>query len=513
LFAKIWGGDIVDGSHGCAVQYFCFQSDFMAGVFKCPCGQQFKVDLPPGGAQVKCPGCGRLLKLGGGAAAPAQAPRQQPSPQAPLQQQPFAGQPAPQPAAADDPFAGLDVPASPGPSFGGAAPRAAAGSNPFPKKTGASSPAKSTSKSGNSKPVILAAAGVLVGMLVIVGVIAALKGNKNAGGPAAARGANAGTATAALAQSQKPVTEAEAKVVADKFEQEISKGSAFAANQMIPWQRVVELGLQGFDISETNKKQFATGAVNGLRQRNWAQIIKTQTGGDVKLLRMRTKDGSPTALYRAKNVDGGVGYFEFSFYRDPSDNVRISDIYVFQTGEWMSGTINRAAIPFIAHLNRSFLQKLSGAQNDYVKHHKEIEQMGRMAQLSPQTAMNSYRSLPASLKGDKTVMILRIGIASQMNNESEYQSAINDFMQKFPNDPAAQLFAIDYYAMKNDMNSTMTAIQKLDNLVGGDPALQVLEATVSIQQGNVPQAKSALQKALQRDPEYAEAQEMLANLP
>ncbi len=333
----------------------------MAGVYQCPCGQQFKVDLPPGGAEVKCPGCGRLLKLGGGPAASPPAATRQPA------NQPFPGQPSSQPPAATDPFGSLDVPASPSPSFAGAAARgpaargsATAASNPFPRKAAASSQPKSASKS-SSKPMILAAAGVLVGLLVIVGVIAALSGNKNAGGPAAANRA-AGTTTAALAQSQNPVTEAEAKVVADKFEQEITTGSAFAANQMIPWQRVVELGLEGFDISDANKKQFATGAVNGLRQRNWAQIIKTQTAGDVKLLRMRTKDGSPTALYRAKNVDGGVGYFEFSFYRDPSNNVRISDIYVFQTGEWMSGTINRAAIPFIAHLNRSFLQKLSGAK-------------------------------------------------------------------------------------------------------------------------------------------------------
>ena len=186
---------------------------------------------------------------------------------------------------------------------------------------------------------------------------------------------------------------------------------------------------------------------------------------------------------------------------------------MFHTGEWMSETIHRAAIPFIAEHNKSFLQKLSGKQNDYMKHHKKIESMGRMVHTSPPAALATYKSLPATLKGDKTVMVMRIGIASKMDDENEYQDAINDFMRKFPNDPAAQLFAIDYYFLKQDMGATLTAVQKLDRLVGGDPALQVLEATVHMQQGNVPQAKALLQKAIEQEPENQEAKTILASLP
>ncbi len=484
----------------------------MSGIYKCPCGQQFKAAVPAGGAQVKCPGCGKLLKLPGPgppAAAPAQRPRQQ---------QPF---PASAPTG-DSLFGDVDVPASPSPSFGaplGTPSGAPAGGNPFPRKSSPASPASRAKQGKSGKALLIVGAGVggLLVLFFIVGIIAALSGrDRAAGGPAAGRPAVGGPArggTAAVARSTKPVTSDEAKVVAEKFERELKTGSPFVANQMVDWQGVVQKGLDGFDISESDKNQFAAGAVTGLRGRNWAQLIKTQTRGRIKLLRTRTTDGAPTALFRTNTIDGGIGYFEFAFYRDANEKVAVSDVYMFHTGEWMSETMHRAAIPFIAEHNKSFLQKLSGKQSDYVKHHKDIETMGRMVHISPQAAMGTYKKLPATLKGDKTVMVLRIGIASKMNDENEYQAAINDFMQKFPNDPAAQLFAIDYYALKNDLNGALTAIKKLDQQVGGDPALQVIEATVHMQQGNLPRAKSLLQEAIEQEPDNQEAKTMLASLP
>ncbi len=491
----------------------------MSGIFRCPCGQQFKVAVPAGGVKVKCPGCGKLLQLRGHAASTpsptvptrASVPKQAAAPQVPPTSSPARSAPLGQ-HSSDSLFGNLDVPASPSPTLGARAPLgtpAVGSSNPFPKRPTAAS-RSAAPKQGKSGKVLLFALGGVGGLFVLfmaIGVIAAIAGRSRD------QAGVGGSPAATVAQSTTPVTADEAKDVAEKFAREIQTGSPFVANQMINWQSVVDNGLQGFDISDSNKSQFARGAVNGLRQRNWAQVIKTQTAGDVTLLRMRTKAGAPTALYRAKNTNGGVGYFEFTFYRDQNEKVGVSDVYVFQTGEWMSETIHRAAIPFIAHQNRSFLDKLSGQQSDYVKHHKEIETIGRMAHVSPRAAMTTYQNLPATLKGDKTIMILRIGIASKLNDDNEYQAAINDFMRKFPNDPAAQLFAIDYYALKQEMNSALKALQKLDQQVGGDPALQVLAAAVHVQQGDLPEAKSTLQKALERDPDYQDAKTMLAALP
>ena len=111
-----------------------------------------------------------------------------------------------------------------------------------------------------------------------------------------ARSGPAAGSTAAVARSSKPVSGAEARVVAEKFENEITKGSPFVANQMVDWQGVVDTGLSGFDISDRDKSEFARGAVGGLRSRNWAQLIKNQTAGKIKLLRVRSNEGSPSAV-------------------------------------------------------------------------------------------------------------------------------------------------------------------------------------------------------------------------
>ena len=479
----------------------------MAGIIQCPCGQKLKVNIPPAGARVKCPKCSRLLQL------KSAGTTTQPAPQSATQlpaapPHPVAQPVQPKPALpAADPFGNL--PATPNPHFssGPSNSNTAPAANPYARQ---STPHSRRGKSKLSRGKKGAGKRVLVMAGSFVGVIALI-----AIGSLAVRSGIAAIGRLQSTESRStgpPVTKAEALTVATDFEREMQKGATTNSDKVIDWKELIELAIIGTDLPDSQKTLVTGSVLNATRGARWTNRIATEFNRNIKLLRVRSQNGQQTALFRGLGPEGGLNYFEFSFHRTKA-GVKVSDIYQFMIGEKMSETMRRAIFPIIAHQNRSFIQKLSGKQSDFVTHGPAVERINMLAQSAPKAALDNYRKLPASLRADKTMMITRIGIASRLNDKQEYKAAVNDLVEKFPNDAATNLHLIDYYALQNDFDGTVRAIDKLNAVVGGDPELDLMKAYALLQQGQNEQAKTIIQNVIAQDPSHAIAKAVLANLP
>ena len=480
-----------------------------------------KVKIPAGGAQVQCPACQQLLQI--------------PAPSQPIAPARPAAQPAPQPPARQataDPFA--NVPSQS--SFGNLPPTPAP--NPYAQKpTRPMTPPPRRSPA----PVIAAVAGsAVVGLLAIGAIIyfATRPGAKEPTGVAQATddapataatpstttrpGTNQNQATTA---SVKPTTVptatpssnadaiplSEAEALAKRFERLLALPSDSPAEAMIAYDELVEKAGAGFELSPVQKNQFKTGLLKGLRSSRFVRSVKSDAES-IKLLRMRNNGSQPTALFRVSQRSGGISYFELGFGRKYRQVV-INDLYMYSTAEWVSETVRKRALPMVAQLNKSFLQRITSTnENLYVKHGPDLLRLTQQGQSRPAWALQEIKRLPKALQNDKSLLVLRIHAASQSDNDQEYMAAMEAMRNAYPNDPAQKLFEVDYWFMKNQIDKAGQAIRDLDTMVGGDPALATLEAAMYIQSGNQAKAKTAIQRALQQDPGYEEAHALASQL-
>lgn len=488
----------------------------MSRIIQCTCGKKLKVVVPPGGATAKCPGCGTTLRIKPSGDAPGTlAP---PTSSAPRAAAPAArrAQPA---AAADDPFGVVDATLGT-PSTQSDWPTAnAASSTSFQPPAGggfAAPAARKSPASANKKnqSLIVAGVGVLAFLLAGLGAYAVVSKiqHKNRLRKFIASKEAERQEKVELVTSQ-PVTPAEAKGLAEEFERELNGPSqGISAQRLIRYDLLVSESIEDFDLDTTAQKQFISGATSQMKRDNFGLQLARLAPGGIKLLRMRTAAGKPTALFRVSPKGGGVTYFELGFGRTPESTVCINNVYLFSAGEWMTETLHRRAVPMVASMNRSFLERLSGKDKDLVEHAASFRRVSELSQVSPRAALAEYKKLPPSLQRDKVLLITRIGMASKLNDEAEYEAAITDYRKHYPDDAAQMLFAIDYYFLKGDTSGSLDAIHKLDKSVGGDPALHVLEANLHVTQGNLEKAKAALQQAIEMDPEYEEAKRLLASI-
>ncbi|TWU04499.1 tetratricopeptide repeat protein [Stieleria varia] len=432
----------------------------MPQIVRCSCGQQLQVEVPPQGVRVRCPSCSAELSLSGQPTAPVSQPVV--------------------------PFSPASAPPS-------------TGSNPFGT---AAAPHRPTAPKNASPVKILA---IVVASMAALLLLAC-------GGVFALQSFNGGGQAVALEESDKPVTKAEVEKVSAEIESGLQSGAIAIVESHIDWERMIAESIANLDLNAGFKSQFGKGLLQGIQTRGWAGPVHQATSGNVKLLRVRDKERGPVALLRIEPTGAGVGYFEIAYFRDTDDKVKVADIYNFATGEWLTETLYRMSLPLVAEQNKSILEKLNGNESLLVKHLSDLERIRMLGQTNPDAALRSFRTLPPSVQQDKSFMILRITIATQAEDDSEYDSALKDFMRLFPNDPAAALFSIDYYALQGELDKSIAAIDKLNEMVGGDAALLVLRASVHSVSGDTQAAKEDLNKAIEMEPEHKGAQEMLRQL-
>ena len=68
-------------------------------------------------------------------------------------------------------------------------------------------------------------------------------------------------------------------------------------------------------------------------------------------------------------------------------------------------------------------------------------------------------------------------------------AALEDFQRLYADDPAAVLQSIDYHFMKGDTAKALKAVDKLDDVIGGDPMLRLISAGVLISENKYVEAQ------------------------
>jgi hypothetical protein len=288
---------------------------------------------------------------------------------------------------------------------------------------------------------------------------------------------------------------------AHKLEATLTAGDPTLLQQSLDLDAALDRAMQGLEGPAEIRAGFRRG-VKGSLDYGVQVTAAMKNGGSYRFLRQRSgADGRAHLLFRMLGENGGVNYHEFALRRGPAGAIRLVDVYVSMTGEWVSQTFRRAWLAVIGGSGGAWpLGHLLQGESDLVKHLPQIQAMQKLTRegLYAQ-ALDAWMRLPLALHSDKSLLVQRVQIAAKLG-EKEYGEAVDAFFKYHPNDPALDIMLIDACFNRKQWDAGLAAIRRLSLAVGGDAYLDFLRANFLYSKGEYAVAKQALGEAITREP-------------
>lgn len=281
----------------------------------------------------------------------------------------------------------------------------------------------------------------------------------------------------------------------------LETGDAEALDRAIDVDALATRALAGMDVTEEWKAGYRKGVKQDFSLgKPIAVAVKAK--GSYTFLRYHTVDGQRRAIFRL--VASGSYNYHDCLVESGADGFRIVDVHVYTTGEWLSDTLRRMALGALAQ-EPGTLGKLVGRENEYVKSLPQIQAMTSLrTQGKNAEALKIFDALPASVKKEKSVLIVRIGCAADVS-APEWTKALDDLKKAYPGDPCIAIHSIGPLILAKKFDEALKGYDAIDTSVGGDPYLQCRKADVWFSQGDLTKARECALKALEIDTSYAEA--------
>jgi hypothetical protein len=245
-----------------------------------------------------------------------------------------------------------------------------------------------------------------------------------------------------------------------------------------------------------NKQGFRVGLKKGF---NIGRNTATAMGdaGHYTFLRLRTVNGRKLALFRLL-MDGPFNYHEYVLEADPKGGVKIVDLYVYLSGEFISQTFRRIYVAAMAG-EPGVVGKLVGNQNEYAQGLKKLQTLNQLiAQGKSDQALKVFHGLPDAVKAEKSALILRLQAGSQVSPK-ESMDALEALRKAYPGDPSIPALSLDPLFLAKKFDEVIAAVDELDKAVGGDPFLESFRASVLLEKGEPDKARAAAKRAIEQD--------------
>jgi tetratricopeptide (TPR) repeat protein len=284
-------------------------------------------------------------------------------------------------------------------------------------------------------------------------------------------------------------TKAEALATAQKLETIVSNGDAeaLAAFFDLPAMMAIlteksraaknEELMEGFS-SRFSMKPFAQGVVNG-----------TKTGR-FQLLRHYEKDGKQHLLFRVL-TGRGINYMDFHLTKN-GDEIKGSDVKNYVAGDEMT-TILAEMIDALVPEDVDPLDLMNVADTMIVM--KQMMDRGEVRGVK-----EMFERLPQDLQGSKAMLIAYMEACKRISSK-DYKAALEKFSRAYPNSPNAYLLLIDISALEKDYDKTLFAINKIDEIVEGDPILDYYRGNVYFLLQKNKESITCFEKVYAYDPE------------
>ena len=291
-----------------------------------------------------------------------------------------------------------------------------------------------------------------------------------------------------------------AQAFAQRVAAAAQRGDGSALDDAIDVDAMLARTYRGLGASAKARREFAQGVKQSFNF--GARVAEEIAGsGSYELLRVRPVKGKQRALFRLISPSG-VNYHDMELAPAAGGKgLRVVDIFVFLSGEWLSETMRRAFMLVVAH-DRS--DSLSPAQSAYVASLSRISEMSTALREGDHARVLAiYDTLPAAVQTDRNLMMAYYQAASRAG-EAEYARALDAIQKAFPNDPALDLLLFDDYFLKKNYDGALASIARVQRALGGDAYLDFLAGNVYYVKGDHAAARARLNRAITAERDLVE---------
>lgn len=302
-----------------------------------------------------------------------------------------------------------------------------------------------------------------------------------------------------------PVSEEKAGDFGQRMIDAIAQGrtQANGLEDYIDWSAMLDRAYQGLNVPAASKAAFLRGFMTSAKGKNGLSVqiqANIQNGGSYVITRVLDRPEGTRLRLRLLQPAGGVNFHDF-LLRESPDGLRAVDLRIAATGEDMSETFRRLEVLSQAQQSRSFLDRLSGKDVAFVKHWSQIERMIQSNQQSKfDETLKIASTLPLEVRNEKFCLLQELVAAIQGGGPDALVEVIDRYRSAHPNDPALEIFSIDYYAAKRDLKQAIESAQKLNNSLEGDGHMLWLIADLQQQTGLLKEARQTIEQSIQLEP-------------
>jgi len=274
------------------------------------------------------------------------------------------------------------------------------------------------------------------------------------------------------------VTRSEAKAFAKKLEKALTTCTRASMATVYDVDGMMRLVAQG--VAKNKRKQL----IAGQSQVRLADSCRTATkAGKAKYLRI-TAGAEPRVLIRMIFPDGSFNYVEY-FVGKRDGRVVAYDMRSYSMG--------RRQTEIAREVFKSLLSDSAGVRGIGLV--TEFMRLGKFKKAHVALSM-----LPAEVRKSEGVMLWAVSIAAELDDAKEFTDALEAFVARFPNNPAADFHGIDRLIVLKRFKAALDSIDRIDKRVRGDAYLDVIRASVYSIKGDLAAMASHIRKALMREP-------------
>lgn len=281
-----------------------------------------------------------------------------------------------------------------------------------------------------------------------------------------------------------PEQKLELEAFGDRLAKAISKGDGESLKLMLDTEglgeRVFDSRAEGFPEIREMKRGFMNGAAK--HPGGWLRNI---VGNKTKALHCRERDGFPAIVMRLtgeEGGDGGVNYVDI-IAKPHGASFKAVDLFTYMYASYLSDEMRSLMATMVPPSGFGKLAALFGNtqfDQEMLGRLKTIGELFNAGKLDE--VLRLCDALPDKYRTHRMFFMMRMQALTTLNGtaDGKYDAAYRDVLRSAPDilgkDSTTDLLMIDLHFLNNELAEADACLQRVNEVVGGDPYLKVLRA-------------------------------------
>jgi hypothetical protein len=286
------------------------------------------------------------------------------------------------------------------------------------------------------------------------------------------------------------------------LEDGVARGDAAAITRLIDWRALAARAFAGLP---------ARVAEGGIHRHDYVTKLATlrASGHGFSYVGTEQHDGLAWATFRITQAEPGFDHVSFLLSLNSNGEPRAVDTWSMSLGESSSSALRRLVL---ASLGPDELSRLLGGDAKLAHHAEQLNAINRaIAQGRFAEALAVIDALPAELTKQRWVLMMRAGVAGAMSHDA-YLAAAQRLRAAYPNDPTTAYHDAAALLLTGRHDEALAAVDRLERQCAPHAYYDLYRALILAPAGRLAEARAAVRRAKEREPELADVAKLTSIL-